>query len=273
MSSQSQKNDASFFLRSLKDEGIDEVYVKVDSHRKAVTLTHPDTGPGVIEPKKKVKAAGSAPVSAKPPARTISNPAASESQSVNTSAEEAMSKLCEQASVCTLCPELASTRKKVVFGSGSIKARLMFIGEAPGRDEDEQGLPFVGAAGQLLTKIIESIQLTRDEVYIANTLKCRPPQNRPPQPDEISNCNPYLQKQIELIQPQIICALGTFAAQTVLKTQTPISKLRGQFWDFNGSTRVICTFHPAYLLRNPGEKRKVWEDMKMIKAELERLNP
>lgn len=249
MSGQSQKNDASFFLRSLKDEGIDEIF---------------------LEPKKKLKTAPSAETPA-PPAKT-SKQAVTQTQSDDASVDEVITKLQAQANLCTLCQELASTRTKVVFGSGSVKAKLMFIGEAPGRDEDEQGLPFVGAAGQLLTKIIESIQLTREEVYIANTLKCRPPQNRPPKPDEISNCNPFLQKQIELIQPQIICALGTFAAQTVLNTQTPISKLRGKFWDFQGSTRVVCTFHPAYLLRNPGEKRKVWEDMKMIRAELERLN-
>lgn len=169
---------------------------------------------------------------------------------------------------CTLCEELAATRKTVVFGSGNVKARLMFIGEAPGHDEDIQGLPFVGRAGQLLTKIIESIALTRQHVFIANVLKCRPPGNRPPRPDEISNCEPYLKKQIEFIRPKIICALGTFAAQTLLKTGSAISQLRGRFYEYQG-IKVLCTYHPAYLLRNPGEKRKVWEDMKMIKKELE----
>lgn len=229
------KVDASFFLRSLKEEGIEEVYLQP-------------------KPAKKPE-----PVAAK---HAIDGP----------DARQEMEKICQQAQSCPLCPELALTRTKVVFGSGNINAELMFIGEAPGQEEDLQGLPFVGAAGQLLTKIIESIGQTRDTVYIANTLKCRPPKNRPPKPDEISNCNPYLQKQIELIRPKIICALGAFAAQTVLKTETQISRLRGKFWDFNEHTRVICTFHPAYLLRNPAEKRKVWEDMKMIKAELDRLN-
>ena len=181
---------------------------------------------------------------------------------------EALLKLREQTLACTLCHELATTRKNVVFGSGSPHAKLMFIGEAPGSEEDIQGVPFVGRAGQLLTKIIESIGLTREEVFIANTLKCRPPGNRPPQPNEIRNCRPYLLKQIELIGPKIICALGTFAAQTILESETTISRLRGQFYEKNG-LKIIATFHPAYLLRNPGEKRKVWEDMKMIRRELD----
>ncbi len=168
---------------------------------------------------------------------------------------------------CTQCDELSKTRKSVVFGSGNVKAQLVFVGEAPGQDEDLQGLPFVGRAGQLLTKIIESIGLTRQNVFICNVLKCRPPGNRNPLPPEISNCEPYLFQQLEIIQPKIICALGTFAAQTLLKTNASISSLRGKFHEFRGS-KLICTFHPAYLLRNPEEKRKVWEDMKMIRAEL-----
>ena len=182
--------------------------------------------------------------------------------------KEKLLALRERVLQCTLCGELAATRKSVVFGAGNVKAKLLFIGEAPGRDEDLQGLPFVGRAGQLLTKIIESIGLTRREVFIANVLKCRPPGNRQPQPEEILNCEPYLKKQIEWIHPKIICALGTFAAQTLLKTGSPISQLRGRFHDYQG-IQVICTFHPAYLLRNPGEKRKVWDDMKTIKKELE----
>ena len=185
------------------------------------------------------------------------------------SPKEKLMALREKALQCTLCGELAATRKSVVFGAGNVKAKLLFIGEAPGHDEDVQGLPFVGRAGQLLTKIIESIGLTRRDVFIANVLKCRPPGNRPPRPEEILNCEPYLKKQIEWIQPRIICALGTFAAQTLLKTGSPISQLRGRFHDYQG-LQVLCTFHPAYLLRNPGEKRKVWEDMKKIKAELEK---
>ena len=172
---------------------------------------------------------------------------------------------------CTLCKGLAKTRKNVVFGSGNPKAKLMFVGEAPGFDEDQQGLPFVGKAGQLLTKIIESIGLSRDEVYIANVLKCRPPENRNPLPDEVANCQPYLKKQIAIIQPKIICALGKFAAQTLLRTETPISKLRGK-WNHYEGVKLMPTFHPAYLLRNPDDKKLCWEDMKMIREELRNLS-
>ena len=163
---------------------------------------------------------------------------------------------------CKKC-KLHRTRKTIVFGEGNEKARLMFIGEGPGYDEDMQGRPFVGKAGQLLTKIIESINLSREEVYIANIIKCRPPQNRNPEPDEIENCNPFLMKQIRVIQPKIICALGTFSAQTLLKTDTKITALRGKLYDLEG-IKVIPTYHPAFLLRNPERKRDVWEDMKKI---------
>jgi DNA polymerase len=166
---------------------------------------------------------------------------------------------------CKRC-KLHRTRKTIVFGEGNPKATLMFIGEGPGYDEDVQGRPFVGKAGQLLTKIIESIKLAREEVYIANIVKCRPPQNRNPEPDEIESCNPFLMKQIRVIQPKIICALGAFAAQTLLKTNAKISDLRGKIFDIEG-IKVIPTYHPAFLLRNPERKRDVWEDMKKI-AEL-----
>lgn len=170
---------------------------------------------------------------------------------------------------CVKCSELVSKRTHVVFGSGNADAELVFVGEAPGYEEDAQGLPFVGPAGQLLTKIIESIGLKREEVFICNVLKCRPPGNRNPLPEEINNCGQYLAEQLEIIQPKIVCALGTFAAQTLLKTSSSISSLRGRFSDYNG-VQLMCTFHPAYLLRNPSEKRKVWEDMKMIRAQLGR---
>ena len=150
----------------------------------------------------------------------------------------------------------------------------MFVGEAPGSDEDEQGLPFVGRAGQLLTKIIDTSvdpgHITRDDVYICNILKCRPPNNRNPEPDEVQSCNPFLKRQLAVIKPKVVCCLGTFAAQNVLQSDVTISKLRGKFFDIDGM-RVIATFHPAYLLRSPDKKREVWEDMKMIGAELRRL--
>jgi uracil-DNA glycosylase family 4 len=166
---------------------------------------------------------------------------------------------------CRRC-KLHRTRKTIVFGEGNEKASLMFIGEGPGYDEDVQGRPFVGKAGQLLTKIIESINLSREEVYIANIIKCRPPQNRNPERDEIERCNPFLMKQIQVIQPKMICALGTFSAQTLLKTDTKITALRGKLFDLEG-IKVIPTYHPAFLLRNPERKREVWEDMRKI-AEL-----
>jgi DNA polymerase len=163
---------------------------------------------------------------------------------------------------CKRC-KLHRTRRTIVFGEGNEKATLMFIGEGPGFDEDVQGRPFVGRAGQLLTKIIQSINLPREKVYIANIIKCRPPQNRNPEPDEIQSCSPFLMKQIIAIRPKIICALGTFSAQTLLKTDIKISALRGKFYDLEG-IKVIPTYHPAFLLRNPERKREVWEDMKKI---------
>ena len=163
---------------------------------------------------------------------------------------------------CQRC-KLHRTRRTLVFGEGNEKAKLMFIGEGPGYDEDVQGRPFVGKAGQLLTKIIQSIHLQREEVYIANIIKCRPPQNRNPEPDEIQTCYPFLMKQIQAIQPRIICALGTFAAQTLLHTDAKITTLRGRFFDLAG-IKVLPTYHPAYLLRSPERKREVWEDMKQI---------
>ncbi len=153
----------------------------------------------------------------------------------------------------------------MVFGVGNPDARLMFVGEAPGADEDEQGVPFVGKAGQLLTRIIEAIELRREDVYIANVIKCRPPQNRNPDPDEVEMCEPFLFRQVDAIKPKVIVALGKFGAQTLLRTVEPISKLRGRVFDYRGS-KLIPTFHPAYLLRNPPAKREVWEDMKLVRA-------
>jgi len=170
---------------------------------------------------------------------------------------------------CTQCDELVRNRHTVVFGAGNPHASLVFVGEAPGAEEDRQGLPFVGAAGQLLTKMIASIGLSREEVFITNVLKCRPPGNRPPRPLEIENCSPYLSEQISLIQPKIICALGTTAAQSLLRISAPISALRGRLHDFMGIP-VLCTFHPAYLLRYPAEKRKSWEDLKKLRGLLDK---
>jgi uracil-DNA glycosylase family 4 len=169
---------------------------------------------------------------------------------------------------CTRC-RLHEGRNHVVFGEGDPHAALVFVGEGPGREEDLQGKPFVGRAGELLTRIIESIELTREEVYIANIVKCRPPQNRDPKPDEIQTCLPFLIRQLEAIKPRIICCLGTFAAQTLLGTEERISSLRGHFHPYKGA-KLMPTYHPAFLLRNPQFKKDVWEDMKMIRKEYQR---
>jgi len=165
---------------------------------------------------------------------------------------------------CTRCKLGGLGRKQVVFGVGRPDADLMFIGEAPGADEDAQGEPFVGRAGQLLTKIIEAMGLTRADVYIANVIKCRPPGNRAPEPDEVATCEPFLFQQIDAIAPKVIVALGTHAAHALLKTDAPISRLRGRVHDFRGSIKLVPTFHPAFLLRSPDRKRDVWEDMKKV---------
>jgi len=164
---------------------------------------------------------------------------------------------------CTRC-KLAGHRTQIVFGVGNPKARLVFVGEAPGRDEDAQGEPFVGRAGQLLTEIItKGMKLKREDVYICNVIKCRPPENRNPEPDEVASCEPFLLRQLELIGPEVIVALGKFAVQTLLREKTPITKLRGRWYDYHG-IRLMPTFHPAYLLRNPAEKRVVWEDIQKV---------
>jgi DNA polymerase len=156
-------------------------------------------------------------------------------------------------------------RRQVVFGVGNPDADLMFVGEAPGADEDIQGIPFVGRAGQLLTKMIQAIQLERDQVYIANVIKCRPPENRNPEPDEIDMCQPFLFQQIAAVRPKVIVALGSFAAKTLLETQDSISRLRGRVYEFQGA-KLIPTFHPSYLLRSPQFKREAWEDLKRARA-------
>lgn len=165
---------------------------------------------------------------------------------------------------CGLC----EGRTNIVFGVGNPDADVMFVGEGPGRDEDLQGEPFVGRAGQLLTDIItKGMKLRREDVYIANVVKCRPPQNRDPEPDEVASCEPFLIRQIELVKPRVIIALGKFAAQTLVRSAAPISRLRGQWHDYHG-IRLMPTFHPAYLLRNPGDKRLVWDDIKSVLREL-----
>ncbi len=187
---------------------------------------------------------------------------------------QALAVLAQEVARCTRCAALASTRTQTVFADGSAGAELCFIGEAPGGDEDAQGLPFVGAAGQLLNRIIAGCGLKRQEVYICNILKCRPPGNRTPLPNEAANCRSFLDRQLDLVRPKFICALGGCAAQNLLQTTVPLGKLRGRFHDYRGIP-VLCTYHPAYLLphRSPEKRREVWEDMKMLLARMGRPIP
>lgn len=177
-----------------------------------------------------------------------------------------------RAKVCVKCGELSRCRHSVVFGVGSPHAEIMFVGEAPGRDEDMQGEPFVGRAGELLTKIIAAMGFKREDVYIANVLKCRPPENRTPFPDEVTNCLPYLLSQIELIKPKMIVALGATAVRALLDVQIGITKMRGHWYTFR-DIPIMPTFHPAYLLRNPAAKKEVWDDMKAVLEKLGRQVP
>jgi DNA polymerase len=166
---------------------------------------------------------------------------------------------------CSRCKLHTLGRRQVVFGVGNPEADLMFVGEAPGADEDIQGEPFVGRAGQLLTKIIEAIGLRREDVYIANVIKCRPPNNRNPEPDEVAQCEPFLFRQIDAVRPKVIVALGKFAAQCLLKTDAPITRIRGREFAYRDAV-LIPTYHPAFLLRNPSAKREVWDDMKRVRS-------
>jgi uracil-DNA glycosylase len=190
------------------------------------------------------------------------------------SRRQALKLLAEEVKKCTQCAGLASTRTQTVFAQGEPGAELCFVGEAPGADEDAQGLPFVGAAGQLLNKIIEACGMKREDVYICNIIKCRPPGNRTPLPDEASNCRGFLERQLDLVRPRYIVALGSCAAQNLLNTTASIGKLRGKFHDFRGIP-VMATYHPAYLLphRNPGAKREVWADMQWLLKQMGREVP
>ena len=175
--------------------------------------------------------------------------------------------LAEEVAGCTRCAEIAATRTNTVFGVGPRDAQICFFGEAPGADEDATGEPFVGRAGELLTKIIEACHLRREDVYILNVLKCRPPGNRTPLPDEVAHCRGYFERQFAAISPEYICCLGTTAAQSLLETTEPIGRLRKRWFTY-GTAKVICTYHPSYLLRNPAAKRDVWDDMKVMMADM-----
>jgi DNA polymerase len=179
---------------------------------------------------------------------------------------DTLERIREDLGECTRC-RLHTTRNKIVFGSGNARAELVFVGEGPGHDEDVQGLPFVGRAGKLLTQMIEAMGLQRDQVYICNVVKCRPPGNRPPEKDEVASCSPFLFRQIDLVAPKVIVCLGSIAAQTILDTTRGISQFRGQWLEFRGR-KLMATYHPAYLLRNPAAKSEVWKDLQKVMAEL-----
>lgn len=188
-------------------------------------------------------------------------------ESKDSSAVKTLSEIREELGDCTRC-RLCETRKSIVFGEGNPKARLVFVGEGPGRDEDIQGRPFVGRAGQLLTKIIQAMKLERKDVYICNVVKCRPPGNRNPEPDEVASCEPFLMKQIESINPEVIVSLGSVATGLMLKLKNfKMGQLRGTFHQY-GNSKLMITYHPAALLRNPSFKKPVWEDMKLVMKEL-----
>jgi DNA polymerase len=187
------------------------------------------------------------------------------SRTIHEQKKRLLTKTLEELGGCKRC-KLHKKRRNIVFGEGNPDARLVFVGEAPGADEDIQGKPFVGKAGQLLTRIIQAINLKRSDVYIANIIKCRPPSNRDPEDDEIQTCLAFLKKQLEIIQPRIICALGRVAAQTLLETDMGITEIRGKF-HLMGNIKVMPTYHPSYLLRNQAKKKEVWEDMQLVQKE------
>ena len=210
------------------------------------------------------KPAAAAPVPRIAPVVQPSGPSLFES--VDKIKDDTLAKIREDIGDCTRC-KLHKGRNKIVFGDGSPKAELVFIGEGPGADEDYQGLPFVGRAGKLLTQMIEAMGLQRKDVYICNVVKCRPPENRAPEPDEVATCSPYLLRQIDVIQPKVIVCLGAVAAKTLLETTRGISQFRGEWLEWRGH-KLIATYHPAYLLRNPNAKGEVWKDLQKVMAEL-----
>jgi DNA polymerase len=201
------------------------------------------------------------------PLTTISSAAEIDGRPTSSDPIEALRMIREDIGDCTRCPLHKQGRKQIVFGVGNPRADVMFIGEAPGADEDAQGEPFVGRSGQLLTNMIKAMGLSREEVYIANIIKCRPPGNRAPERDECATCSPFLMRQIEAIKPKAIVALGAVAAKTLLAINAPMMELRGRWFDFRG-TKLAVTYHPAFLLRDPRQKKETWKDLQMVMKEL-----
>jgi uracil-DNA glycosylase family 4 len=258
--------DAVRHLAWLRDAGVTEVPAPA-----------PRAAPRVAAPPAPLRAAAPAGVDGRAPAAPPAPEAAGRGTAEpggdagKGAGSEALLAVRRELGDCTRC-KLAGGRTHLVFGVGNPRAELLFVGEGPGADEDRQGEPFVGRAGQLLTKMIEAMGYARGDVYIANVVKCRPPGNRNPEPDEIEACEPFLRAQIAAIGPKVIVALGKFAAQTLLRETTPITRLRGRWFQYGG-VRLMPTFHPAYLLRSPEEKKKAWEDLQLVMKELGKALP
>ena len=260
-------------LHSLAQFGVREI--GVGSGEFAIEFESTDQTKSEVLPKPESEsAARKAPTSPKPVKPNTAQPASLlpigdswKEPLVHADRPEALEIINSEVRDCTRCEELCAKRTQTVFGVGSPSARLVFVGEGPGADEDRQGKPFVGAAGKLLNKILAASKLKREEVYILNTVKCRPPRNRNPTESEIRNCWDYAERQLEVIQPEFICCLGSVAAKTMLQTTQSLGRLRGRFHPWKGA-RLIVTYHPAYLLRNEGAKRHVWEDMQMLVKEM-----
>lgn len=243
-------------LESLQAAGVTQLPRRVGRVLEAAPVADAHASPAPVK--------ASAPASRHEPAAPVPLPS---SPVPAVSAAPTLEILRDEVVGCTACEELAQTRTQTVFGVGDPNARLCFMGEAPGADEDRLGEPFVGRAGQLLTKMIEACSLTRGDVYILNVLKCRPPGNRNPTPQESKNCRGFLRRQLDLIDPEYICCMGAVAAQNFLETDTPIGRLRGSVHEHDGR-KVVCTYHPAYLLRNPSAKKYAWEDLKLLMRQL-----
>jgi len=252
-------------LTFYQDIGIDLFYRDRFPHQRA-SVTEEITLPKPVAKPQPVKLAGATPL---PPPKLNVLPRSSEVSlfdSMNKIADDSLPKILADIGDCTRC-KLHRGRTKLVFGDGNPKAELVFVGEGPGRDEDAQGLPFVGRAGKLLTQMIEAMGLQRKDVYICNVVKCRPPENRTPEKDEVQTCSPFLLRQLDAIAPKVIVCLGSVAVQTLLETNRGISHFRGEWLDFRGR-KLMATYHPAYLLRNPSAKGEVWKDLQKVMAVL-----
>ena len=261
-------------LSYLGEIGYGDVYLRAAAaSQRAAQAESPHSAPELVAPAASfAPAAPTPPTPSTPPTPLIAARTAQAPVKTPNRAERAaeLAALAAAAAVCTRC-RLSEGRNRVVFAAGNPDADLMLIGEGPGAEEDRQGLPFVGPAGELLTRILQAMELTRDEVYIANIVKCRPPGNRDPQPEEVSACRPYLEKQIALVQPRLIVALGKVAAQTLLGNQSSIGQMRGRWVQIQGVPAMV-TYHPAALLRNSALKRPTWEDMQQVRDRLRTLS-